>query len=135
MEEVHEFILFKRQAEDFNVKVKQNNIIEISRAHSLRNILDFELSEVIPTHEWVNITIVYRQLQQEEQENGDVGLKIYINSKLALKDSKLNFKWPLIETDGLIFLQNYEGMYTELRFWNINLSESIIKDTLKKPLD
>ena len=134
MDEINEFTLFKRQSEDFNVKLKDSKTIEVSRAHSIRNILHFELPEEIPCNEWVSITLVYQQLQQEEKENKNAGLKIYINGEMSYEDNKINFKWPLMETDGLIFLQDFNGIFTELRFWNINLSSNIIIETFKRPL-
>jgi hypothetical protein len=47
----------------------------------------------------------------------------------------MNFKKPLIETDGMIFLDGFKGRFTELRFWNINISQEIIQETYRRPLD
>ena len=135
IDEFSEFTLFKRQAEDFNVKFKEPNLIQVSREHNIRNIIGFNLEEELKAETWTNITIVYRQIQTDEHENDNCGIKIFMNAQLIYEDSKLNFKKPLKETDGFIFLQDYKGQFTELRFWNINLSRNIIQETLKRPLD
>lgn len=135
IDEFKEFILFKRQAEDFNVRFKEPGLIEVSREHNIRNILSFQLLEEIKQEEWVHVSIIYRQIQPDEQENDNCGLKILFNGSIVYEDSKLNFKKPLLETDGLIFLDGYTGCFTELRFWNINLSQNIIQQTYKRPLD
>jgi hypothetical protein len=134
-EEFSEFTLFKRLAEDFNLKIKQPDLVEISRAHSIRNILTFNLSEPLKEGIWNNISITYRQSQPDEDQNDELGLKIYVNSILSFSNPNLNFRKPLNETDGLIFLQDYNGQFTELRFWSINLNQNIIKETLVKPLE
>ena len=95
-----------------------------------------ELSAPIVANQWINFTITYKQKQTNDDENDeDLGIKIYLDAKIAYQDQKLNFKRPLVETDGLVFLENYAGKFTEIRFWNINLSQPIIEHTLKRPLD
>jgi len=79
--------------------------------------------------------MVYRQLQPDENNAEDCGVKIYLGSKQVYRDTEMNFKCPLSETDGLIFLDGYKGKFTELRFWNTNLSKEIIQETYKRPLD
>lgn len=53
IEEFSEFILFKRQAEDFNLRLKELDELEVSREHNVRNKLQLKFSEGIPLNEWV----------------------------------------------------------------------------------
>ena len=135
MEEFKEFLIFKRQAEDFNLRFKEPGVIEISREHNTRNILTLNLSTELKMGEWTHLCIIYRQLQHDESDPENWGLKIYLNLEWVFQDSKINFKRPLIQTHGLFILESFVGKFTELRFWNINLNYNIIKETYKRPLD
>ena len=118
------------------MKLLSLDTLEISRSHNVRNKTNIELSSKILPNQWTHFTITYKQKQSCDDENdSDLGIKVYLDSKLVYEDITLNFKRPLIETDGLIFLENYAGRFTEIRFWNINLSQPIIEHTLKRPLD
>ena len=110
-------------------------MIEISREHNTRNISTLKLSSELKMNEWTHLCITYLQLKNEESNAEHWGLQIYLNLEWVYQDNKINFKRPLIQTHGLVFLENYIGKLTEIRFWRINLNSNILKETYSRQLD